>query len=219
MQSLLDSLDLDHHDDVAVFEAVEAAFDLSPADKGVEWLTVGHVHRAILARMPPGDTPGKCATSMSFYRLRRALAPRVRGPITPATRLNEAGLTPKDLGPLLEAETGLQLQVGAAGWPMMLGLLMILAGLLLSVVLRDWRYLLLLPASYLPLRLDTGDFGRQTVGDLARQAAVANFAALVRDGADHRPDRIWLTLRCAIAETIGVKPDRIGPDTRFYPAR
>lgn len=218
MKPMLDSLNLAGDDARDLERSLEDAFEVSFADLAEPCVTVGDVHARLLDRFNAGAGEGRCATSMAFYRLRNALAPLMPGRrITPDTPLRLAGGTPKALTGRLGEATGLRLHVGYAGWLTLIGLASVPLSLLLGAVLHDDRWLLL-ATGLLLLRFDTGMYGKQTVGELARQVAVNDFGRLAREGADHRPERVWQVLLQIIGDVAEVDEGRIGRQTRLFPA-
>jgi len=218
----LPSLDLaGDGDDLELIRAIELSFRLDFADSTLEWRTVGDVERAVLAAFGAGETPGKCATSMAFYRLRAALpASAVSSRPHPATRLRDLELgRSKAAFRAMARRTGFQLPglqlsgVGAAGLVAIgLGLIGLLA---LGAAPQLWPVLPAIPAGVLLISLDPLDFGDMTLGDLSREVAARNFAALAKAGADRRPGAIWDTLRVLIAVVAEAPAPRIARTTRL----
>lgn len=218
MRPMLDSLDLDGDDAWDIERNLESAFEISLSDLDRPCVTVGDVHDRVLERFAAGPGEGRCATSMAFYRLRAALGSTMPGGwIGPETALRHARMSPDRLNRHLRDATGMDLHVGYGAWPTLLGLASVCLALALAVLLRDGRWLLLACGVAL-IPLDRGACGRQTVGDVAREAAALNFARLARDGADHRPERIWRVIVQIVADVTGLDGGRIDRKTRLFPA-
>jgi hypothetical protein len=208
-------------DDVDVLRAIEHAFGVK-FDGPVPWVTVGDAFDAVISAVPTAERAGKCATTMAFYRLRRALRAvlKVDGPIRPRTRLRDLtrGSSKKILREL-SRETGFAVPAFSLSWMGGVGLLFILAGVgaaLLSVGFHQtWPLILLLPLGFAVTRLDPGTFGSQTVGDMARSLALQNYSAFAQLGADSRPDAIWSALVGLLGDFAGIDPARIDRGTRL----
>ena len=210
-------------DDIDLIEAIEQSFQVRFGDETASLTTVGDLHEALVARIEPAAAPGLCATSMAFYRLRRALAPIARPAlrIAPETRL--AGLvepSPRRLFAHLARTLEIKIPappLSALGWT---GVGLVSVGAILAVAAIVWRplwpALLLLPLGWALARLDPGAYGTMSVGDLARALATDNFDHFARRGADRRPDAVWRTLCALIEAETGFEAARIAPQTRFF---
>ncbi|MCC7266510.1 MAG: hypothetical protein IT546_04120 [Caulobacteraceae bacterium] len=207
-------------DDEELLEAIERSFQVRFGEKTAGWFTVGDIYRDLLEQVPRSSAAGLCATSLAFYRVRAVLADMAvtRGRITPSTKL--AGLTrssPKRLYAKLSRELGVGKMPLTLSWRGGLGIVMALAGMVLSPVVQAiWPLLLLTPAGIVLTSCDVGAYYSMTVGDLARKVAVRNFAQFAAIGADSRPEALWRALRLVIAEETGFDPDRIDSNTRLF---
>lgn len=61
-------------DDEDIVLALERAFSVELGPDASRCETVGDLYEAILHQVAASDTPGKCASSMAFYRVRAALS-------------------------------------------------------------------------------------------------------------------------------------------------
>ena len=213
-------------DDQDLIQAIEKSFDVRFGEATTTWATVGDIHQAIVERLEPSAAPGRCATAMAFYDLRRALAPlwSSTARITPGARLSDSiRQRPREVFKALQRDLGVlapPIQLSGVG---ALGMLMILGGFLAVVIAFAqsvlwpvlWPIVLLLPLGCVLVRLDPGSYGAMTVGDLARDIANQNFAHYAAKGADGRPDAVWRTLCALIKEETGRRAD-IRPQTQFY---
>src|SRR6266481_165950 len=140
---MMNTLGLD--DDLGMVEVVinlETSFSIRFADAEVgAWRTVGDIYSTLRSRVSnSGKRAGRCATAMTFYRLRRALSElsidtRLR-PDTPVKEMT--GLTAKPLFKQVSARSGLRMPRpkvalwGALGhWSILAGLI----GMLTTAVL------------------------------------------------------------------------------------
>jgi hypothetical protein len=203
-------------------QALEKAFGAKFAPV-LPWFTVGDVFDELLAQAPTSDQPGKCATSMAFYRLRQALLTEleVESAIGPRTRLCDVNPgSAKALHKRLSIALGLELPavglspLGTAGWLLLLA--GFLGGLCATAVHGFWPCAALFPVGLVMMRLDPGTFGTQTIGDLARRVATKNFHAFAKAGADRRPGAIWATLVELLDEFAEHAPSEITRDTRLH---
>src|SRR5690606_30928962 len=97
-------------DDVAMLEDVEAAFGFRASDDELaRCRTVGDLFEVINSRLPSEGFAGSCATAMCFYRLRRAIQPRISIGLRPTTPIEELrSLSVRDLHRIIEKECGLR---------------------------------------------------------------------------------------------------------------
>jgi len=216
------TLGLDHDLDFSEMVVdLQKAFGVKFA-RVLPWVTVGDVHSALLEQVSTSDQPGKCATSMAFYRLRQALRTvlKIETAIGPRTRLCDVtSRSPKAVNN--ELSLALELKLSAAHLSMVGntgGLLLfvgLLGGLCATAVHGLWPCAVLAPVGLVMLRLDPGTFGSQTVGELARKLAIRNFHVFAQAGADRRPDAIWATLVELLDEVAVEAPLPITRDTRL----
>ena len=210
----------DDLDGVEVVRELERVFDIKVSNEEAERIvTVGEFHDLLLSKLPPNEADRKCATAMTFYRIRSALRRLgYGGELTPASdvRVLERGRTTANLRKL-EVESGLQMpravstqtgrRVAYSGLVVTLAtafslqpgfpsaLLGIMIGLITVVVILKY-----------------GDPGRipancSTLADLTRVAAAMNYGRLVKMGARHRDEDIWDNLVEALSHYALPKPD------------
>jgi hypothetical protein len=222
LQEAEDTLAIDDDgDDVEVLRLIEQAFGVK-FDGPAPWVTVGDAYDALIAMVPTSDSAGKCATTMAFYRLRRALRAvlKIEGPIRPRTRLRHLTRRPtKKVLRELSREMGLPIPAFTLSGIGGVGLLFILVGVggaMMSLGFHGlWPLLLLAPLGLAVVRLDPGTFGTQTVGDMARGFALRNYSAFAQLGADRRPDAIWAVLIGLLGEFAELNPAKIDRQTRL----
>jgi len=166
---------------------------------------------------------GRCATAMTFHRLRRALSDlsiETRlGPDTPLKGLTT--LTTKALFKQISARSGLRMPrprvalwgtVGA--WSILAGL----AGLVTTAVFGPhwWPVPMLAAALGIVLhQLDPGDvpFDCQTLGDLSRKVTGLNFGKLSNEGAELHDKDLWNALVEVLSEDTFLPKQEIRPET------
>jgi hypothetical protein len=117
-------------DKAAALEDVEAMFDLRLDPEAVSRMTtVGDLYDGLLSRIRA--RPGSCATSMAFYRLRRALQPKGVDGLAPAALLKPLVVgSPRKFRERLVAETGLEIPAMGATFLSLAGYTLFLAALL-----------------------------------------------------------------------------------------
>jgi hypothetical protein len=210
----------DDLDGVEVVRDLERIFDIKVSNEEAERiLTVGEFHDLLLSKLQPNEADKKCATAMTFYRIRSALRRLGYGDrLTPASDMHllERGRTKSNLMKL-EVESGLRLprtvSTRSGRRAALLGFLVTLTivfslqpgfasaflGVIIGVVVVGaiFKY---------------GDPGRlpaslNTLADLTRAAAAMNYGRLVKMGARHRDNDIWDNLVEALSHYALPKPD------------
>jgi hypothetical protein len=226
---MANSLDLDDDlDTVEVVRILEKVFDVRVSNEEAARIhTVGDFHDLLLLKLPQGERNVKCATAMTFYRLRRALERLGYGAdLTPSSdvRVLEVGRTKVNLSRLAE-EARLELPgtvFSAVGKWLLLGLY--LAGMvtayvldakvggLIGAALFGW-----LPAFVAARELDGGRLrpNCQTLAGLTRNAALLNFGRLAKEGARCSEDDVWRALVEALSSFSGKPAAQIFRDTYF----
>lgn len=182
-------------------------------------VTVGDLHRAIMAKVPEERGHG-CPTSSTFYRVRRALTPfgmeadaRPDLPLAGAMRVS-----PKYARAYLETAIGLEVPHVVLGWTGCFALVLgpviggacgiwLSAWLVLPVVILTWA---------IGMKADAGSYKGEwaTLGQLSRAIAAHNHARLAAEGARHSSRSVWNAL-LTLLEPWGTPRDRIGPDSRL----
>ena len=108
----MNTLDLDPEwGAIDLLEEVEASFGIKIEDAAVEQIeTIGDLYDAICDLTPEwNDQQGSCASSVIFYRLRRAFVHLDRTSISPRMVLPLHVTTPSKLISSLERDSGLRL--------------------------------------------------------------------------------------------------------------
>ena len=214
---LADGLDF-----VEVVMAVETSLGIRFADDAfAEIRTLGQMHDLMCreaGRVPSNGA--KCATSMSFYRLKAAI--NRSGPsrrLTPATSLkalpdfDHAKVIDQFAGwnaPKYLSARGFYLATGltlAVNIPLAysIGALSIVTGIVTFIML------LALAIRLMPARLPN----EKTVGELANRLAIDNLRRLAEEGAALTPQTLWKALVHIVAERLDISPDRLSRESRF----
>jgi acyl carrier protein len=210
LRSMENTLGLDDDlDGVELIRSVEKAFDVRiPKADAEKMRTVGDLYEWIVHNVAAHSDGRKCATAMTFYRLKRVFQRLgVGSQLLPSTELQI--LETKNLKvPFsdLARETGLQMpsvvpRPATIAALFMLGILAI--GILASSEFLS-RNAVPIPA-VLALVVIVGwwayarDNGRlpgncSTFGELCKKTAVMNYGRLIKMGAYHAPDNVWDTL-------------------------
>lgn len=222
----MNTLDLDPEwGAIDLLEEVEASFGIRIEDTVAEQIeTVGDLYDVICDLTPEWDNQqGSCASSVAFYRLRRALVQIDRKSISPLMDLPLHGSTPSKLFSLLERETGLRLPGAPLTTPGVVGGMLFLLGIIGGVIaLFDTAWELaaggavMAAAGAALLKADPGSLpvGVETLGDLVTRAVPLNAHKLAQMGA-RLPDR-WITLTGLASEHGILSPAEISPDTFLH---
>lgn len=194
----------DDLDSVELVIAIERAFDITIADEeAVTVTTMGELHDIVAAKLA-GAGGEKCQTSMSFYRVRRALRAVVGDvDLRPNTQLASIWEgSPRLLSKRLQNECELRVapfaQTNMSGFGALFIVAVIFGAPILLIAKVNGWWILALSAAFVIggwalIRLDPYAFGKeiQTVGDLARKTALQNYGMLARDGGRCDPESIW----------------------------
>ena len=222
----MNALDLDPEwGAIDLLEEVEASFGIKIEGAVVEQIeTVGDLYDAICDLTPEWDNQqGSCASSVAFYRLRRALVQIDRKSISPRMDLPLHGTTPSKLFSLLERQTALRLPSAPLTTPGVIGGMLFLIGIIGGVIaLFDTAWELaaggavMAAAGVALLKVDPGSLpvGVQTLGDLVTRAVPLNAQKLAEMGA-RLPDR-WTMLTVLAAEHGILSPAEISQDTFLH---
>jgi acyl carrier protein len=197
---------------------LERIFDVEFTDEETEQLlTVGDLHDLLLRKMSPGGE--KCASAMSYYRLRRAVMKNFPGKqLSPSFDLSRLDSTSAHvLFKDLERATGLNLpmadltRIGLIGEAILLPSLAVgfvgaipafvysrIDGPYSDVVWWLWIIAFLggIVLSVVLARLDPGRIPEdcRTLGGLAKRTAELSYGRLIRLGAARRDEDIWKLL-------------------------
>jgi hypothetical protein len=210
----------DDLDGVEVVRDLERIFDIKVSNEEAERiLTVGEFHDLLLSKLQPNEADKKCATAMTFYRIRSALRRLGYGDrLTPASDMHllERGRTKSNLMKL-EVESGLRLprtvstrfghRAALFGFLVTLTIVFSLQPGFASAFLGVIIGLVVVGAVF-----KYGDPGKlpadlNTLADLTKAAAAMNYGRLVKMGARHRDDDIWDNLVEALSHYALPKPD------------
>jgi hypothetical protein len=223
---MMNTLGLDDDlDTVEVVSSLEISFSIRFTDaEASAWLTVGDIYSTLRSRVSNSmKRAGRCATAMTFHRLRRALSDlstdtRLR-PDTPVKGITS--LTTKALFKQISARSGLRLprpKVALWGTLGAWSILASLIGLLTTAVFVPhwWAVPMLAAALGIMLRrLDPGEVPPdcQTLGDLSRKVTGLNFGKLSNEGAELHDKDLWNALVEVLSEDTFLPKLEIGPET------
>lgn len=221
----------DDLDGVEVVRDLERIFDIKVSNEEAERiLTVGEFHDLLLSKLQPNEADKKCATAMTFYRIRSALRRLGYGDrLTPASDMHllERGRTKSNLMKL-EVESGLRLprtvstrsgrRAALFGFLVTLTIVFSIQPGFASAFVGVIIGLVVVGAVF-----KYGDPGKlpadlNTLADLTKAAAAMNYGRLVKMGARHRDADIWDNLVEALSHYALPKPD-ITRETFFLQSR
>jgi hypothetical protein len=223
--SVTNTLDLDPEwGAIDLIEEIEAVFGFEIANEEAgRCVTVGDVYRLVCDHTPGWDAQGgKCASSVTFYRLRRSLATDGSRAISPDTPLPQDG----DINRLFKKvgrETGLRLPstqsttIGNVGGYLFSGSLI---ALIVTLLKGNWTLsLTVLCVGFIGILFIYHDRGRLpagvvTIGDLVRRTAPLNENRLQKEGS--RPSDRWKILTALAAEHGMLGPEEITQDTFLH---
>ena len=204
----------------ALIQEIECVFAVDFGDDFATWWTIGDIEAGLLARLPPADRRGRCATLMAFYTIRQAF--RAGRDVRPTARLAtlREGSRIAILG-ALERDLGLRMPEVARSIVARVGQVMIGGGAMATFIIegfagRPWPSGILVIVGAALIGLDRGSFGQRTIGDLAKDVALLNYGAFVARDADRRAATLWRVLRHAIGRQTGRDPSRIARETALF---
>lgn len=207
-------------DELDVLEAVERSFDIRILDHEAECATTaGQLFDIVMAKSSVDPDARRCATAMTFYRLRRAMGdPKA----SPRSKLHEiVPDTPRQLFHRLGRETGLAMPSGRMGRLGSVCLYAMIFFVLAAVVtfVAGWAYwpfvLLLAVSAGVLLWLDARRWHGETLGQVTRKVVNLNFARLSYLGARSAPIDAWAAYAGLLSDITGVDAGRIARETRF----
>jgi hypothetical protein len=223
---MMNTLGLDDDlDTVYVVSNLETSFGIRFTEAEVSaWRTVGDIYSTLRIRVSnSGKRPGRCATAMAFYRLRRALSDlSIDTRLRPDTAVKGiTTLTTKALFKQTSARSGLRLPRPRVALWGTVGALSILASMIglatTAVFLPHWWPVPVLAAALgiMLLWLDPGDipFDCQTLGDLSRKVTGLNFGKLSDEGAELHDKDLWNALVEVLSEDTFLPKLEIRPET------
>lgn len=219
--------------------AIQDSFSIQFGEEGPFPKTVGELCDRVIEKLK-GARTSKCLTSITFYRVRRALVAGLeldRNGVAPSAML--APLLARGPGRRrqwkdLERRTGLRFPALTHPSSMTAGMLIIAIGFAtrfafegwevrssfvsLPVLLASWLLSLILSivADGMTQRLVWGiPRNCKTVGDLVRVIMAKNYGTLADEAGGWNEKEVWKALRLFIADEISIAPDKITPATSF----
>jgi hypothetical protein len=219
------SLNLADLDDVEFIEEVEQSFNIWFGEGQLPFQTIGDLTAAVAAELAVENKHGRCATSMAFYRLRRALQATSGFSPRPDTPLAEVlGRNQKRWAKELEAQSGLRIHPPNLSWRGGIGCLGVMVAALCVLVQPFGSIALLgefalLLVGLLVVKLDPGRYPQATVGEFVQAVATANAGLLIAEGADTRPQAIAKVVVYIASQKSGIPAERIGSETAIFPLR
>lgn len=209
-------------DDVELIRDVEEAFGIRFCDFDLQRCsTVGELFGLIETQMPHGCTGEGCATAMCFYRLRRALQPRIATELRPKTPLRElSGLSVRRLHRIIEDECGLR---PPPQYLSILGCtaLLLLVALPIGVIAMGVAWWIAAGSAILALLLYRVAPIRwpenvATFGDLARAVSSRSIGRLSDQGARLRSPEAWAAFRDVLSDHSLLPKESIELDTLLF---
>jgi hypothetical protein len=223
---MMNTLGLDDDlDTVEVVSNLETSFGIRFTNAEISaWRTVGDIYSTLRSRVSnSGKGAGRCATAMTFHRLRRAGLPDLSvdtglRPDTPVKGLT--ALTTKALFKQIRARSGLRLprpRVALWGTLGMWSILASFVGLATAAVFAPQWWLVPMLAAALGitlLRLDPGEVPTdcQSLGDLSRKVTGLNFGMLSNEGAEPNDKDLWNALVEVLSEDALLPKLEIRPE-------
>lgn len=207
-------------DELDVLEAVEKSFDILILDHEAESAaTAGQLFDIVMAKSSVDPDARRCATAMTFYRLRRAMGdPKA----SPRSKLHEiVPDTPRQLFHRLGRETGLAMPSGSMGrlGSVCLYAMIFLVPAALVTIVAGWTYwpvvTLLAVSAAVFFWLDARRWHGETLGEVTRKVVNLNFARLSYLGARSSPTDAWTAYVGLLSDITGVDAGRIAHETRF----
>lgn len=206
----------------------DAAFDLIPElaasfgvtfEREIPWMTAGDILTAIEERLPPSTHAGFCATSMAFYRLRRAVRDEFGVYVSPATPLTDVlGVKPYPAAKTLAVASGLRIRPPNPTWRTGVGCLVLVIAAGALYIGSPWT--LSLGAACLSLAFFGSDrraYAEKSFGDWVRSVSRQNTGLLMQAGADRRSETMWSVIRSLLQDVSGVPADQIALETALWP--
>ncbi|HJW41572.1 MAG TPA: hypothetical protein VJ476_10135 [Rhizomicrobium sp.] len=202
----------DDLDSVELVQDIEKAFDVEIANAEAErLLVVGQLYDLLVSKIPASDANKKCASAMTFYRLRQGMERlgfgRKLSPSADIRFLEKSGASRSFKR--LERETGLTLPKLVMTWIGGFGCLLSVASICVAIVAAlffhrtqsflPFLMLLLLLAvgtGFAVTYLDPGKLTQdcRTLGGLSKRTAAQNFGKLAELGARNGSEDIWNSL-------------------------
>jgi len=223
------SLHLEGMDNVELLENVEESLGIKFSDEEAEsCITVGNFYDAILSKFAvPKTGQPVCFTTVSFYRLRRAVRTLRSGPKLKTGDCLSAVIEERDWKPIwaqLQRQSGMAFPSLHLGWATFGATAVLLtAPFWLTAILEQFEvhwtaYLIPFALAAVPfviLRIAPGTRPQdETLGDLAKDLAILNIGDLAREYQWWREKDLWDALIWHCRE-ISVVEIPITRETRF----
>ncbi|MCV3765985.1 acyl carrier protein [Rhizobium sp. TRM95796] len=206
-------------DESELLEDVEEAFGCRFNEFELEHVrTVGDFFNAVAAKLPAGAAEGRCATAMTFFRLRRALQPRIGTKLRPHTPITVLSSIPtREIHRIIEKDCHLRapfLELPLLGYAALV--LMIAAPI--TILVSGYSWWLAITSAVLacavlkiaPIRLPSRI---ATFGDLARIVSSKNIRLLADEGARLREQEAWDALKEVLADHTSLLKQEITRQT------
>jgi hypothetical protein len=216
--------DIDMDEDfIDVVVTIEKSLGIKFPDEAFAQIsTLGELHDLVYQEAEKRNRGGnKCATGMSFYRLKAAIhrtgPPRRLSPSTPLRALSDLDYraVSRRLGDWSVPHPSISV----------FGCLMVIALVAMINVPVFWTFggwafltglvsaifLLAIAARLFPARLP----GQKTVGELASSLAARNLYRLAEEGAALTPQTVWKALVQIVSDQMGIAPKRLSRESRF----
>lgn len=206
-------------DDIDLIEDVEGAFGFQLSDCDLSHCrTVGDLFELVKARLPTRGLVGNCATAMTFYRLRRAIQPRITITLRPGTSISAlSDLRVQELLRIIKEDCGLRPPIHVVSY---WGCIALAAIPVLSVAALalgwGWRgaflsdLLAIIVFRKMPVRLPGTIL---TFGDLVRSVSSRNIGTLTEQGARLRVSEAWDVFRDVLSDHTTLPKETIAPET------
>lgn len=209
-------------DDVEMLEDVETAFGFRVRDDQLKrCMTVGDLFGVIEARLPSETSGENCATAMCFYRMRRAIQPRLAVRLRPNTPIGSLRhLSVRDVHRIIKEECGLRPPPPTLSFWGCFALVLVLALPLGAVALgfEWWIAIVSAVVAAASFRLAPIHYPKsvQTFGDLVRQVSSRSIGALAKEGARLRAPEAWVAFRDVLSDHTDLPKDMILRETLIF---
>lgn len=178
--------------------------------------TVGDLFELVEGHLPTSSFKGNCATAMAFYRLRRAIQPRIKITLRPQTPISAlAAIRVRELHRIIKEECGLRPPIKYASFWGCVALVAIpvLPASALALGLEWWIALLsalLAFGIYRQASIRLPDT-MLTFGDLVRVVSSQSVGSLAQQGARLRDTEAWDAFRDILTDHTPYRKKRYCP--------
>jgi hypothetical protein len=206
-------------DDVVLVEDIEAAFGYRFADDEIAncW-TVGHLFELVENRLSPDNMRGSCASTVCFYRLRRALQQFSDVKLTPNTPITDLrGLSVRKLHQIIAEQCGLRPPPSVLTAWGCAAAISLLALPFASIALElPWWIAGFSPlvayAAYRSAPIGLPE-GIGTLGDLTNEVASRSIGTLAKHGARLNRSEAWIAFKDILSDHSELPKDQILSET------